>query len=213
MKLKWYGHACFSMKFENGTTLVIDPFDDSVGYPLCRACADAVLLSHDHHDHNHVQSLLGNPPVIRDGAPRELDGLKIYGVNSFHDELQGEKRGENILFVIEGDGLRIAHLGDLGHIPSPEQYAALGKLDLMLIPIGGTYTLTAPEAAEVIRTAKPRTAIAMHFKTVLCGFPITDEQEFVRLMGAKYIPNELSITPEALKTLPESAVMICPPAR
>ena len=213
MNLKWYGHACFSMKFENGTTLVLDPFDDAVGYPLCRARADAALLSHSHHDHNHVVSLCGNPQIIRDGAPCELNGLKIHGVDSFHDEVQGEKRGHNIMFVIEGDGLRIAHLGDLGHLPSAEQYAALGKLDLMLIPIGGTYTITSTEASEIIRAAKPRMAIAMHYKTVLCGLPITDEQEFVRLMGAKYIPNEISITPESLETLPESAVMLCPSAR
>ena len=213
MKLKWYGHSCFSLTFANGATVVTDPFDDTVGYPLCRARADVVLRSHDHFDHNHVQSIAGEPQLVTDSAPRTVGGIQIHGIDCFHDDAQGAKRGKNIIYIVEGDGLRFAHLGDLGHLPTEEMYEAMRDVDVMLIPIGGTYTITTPEAVELLKEAKPHTAIAMHFKTVLCNSPITDEQEFVRLTGAKYLLGEVEITRETLDTLPAAAVMLCPPAR
>lgn len=212
MKLKWYGHSCFALTYADGTAIVIDPFDASVGYPLCKSRADAALCSHGHYDHNYVQSLQGEPQVIADVAPRTVGSVKIHGIPCFHDEAQGAKRGKNIAFILEGDGLRVAHLGDLGHMPTPEMYAALRGVDILLIPIGGTYTITTPEAVEVIREVRPHTAIAMHFKTVLCNLPITDEGEFVRLTHAQYLPNELDITPETLRELPAAAVLLCPTA-
>ena len=169
MKLKWYGHSCFSLSYEGGPVLVTDPFDDSVGYPLCTATCDAVLISHDHYDHNYVQSLSGNPERIADTRSREMkNGVRIYGIDCFHDDAGGSKRGKNRIFVLEGEGLRIAHLGDLGHLLSAEQLKALGKIDILLIPIGGTYTITTPEAAELIDAIRPHTAIAMHFRTDAC---------------------------------------------
>ena len=212
MNLTWYGHSCFALAFSCGTTIVIDPFDDSVGYPLCRARADAVLCSHDHFDHNHVSSLQGKPLIVADSAPRTVGGVQIHGLPCFHDDAQGAKRGKNIAFILEGDGLRIAHLGDLGHMPTPEMYEALRGVDVMLVPIGGTYTITTPEAAALIRTARPRVAIAMHFKTEPCDFPITDEKEFVRLTGAQSLPGEVEILPETLDRLPATAVMQYPSA-
>ena len=212
MKLKWYGHSCFALTYADGTAIVIDPFDDSVGYPLCDARADAVLCSHDHFDHNYVQSLRGKPQIVKDSAPRAVGGVKIRGLDCFRDDAQGARRGRNIAFILEGDGLRVAHLGDLGHMPTPEMYEALRGVDILLIPIGGTYTITTPEAVEVIRGVGPHTAIAMHFKTVLCNLPITDEQEFVRLTGAQYLPDELELTPETLQDLPSAAVPLCPSA-
>ncbi len=104
-------------------------------------------------------------------------------------------------------------LGDLGHPLDEKQIEALGAPDILLVPIGGTYTITTPEAVELIRAVKPHTAIAMHFKTVLCGFAVTDEREFVRLARAKYLPNALEITRETLNELPAAGVMLCPPAR
>ena len=205
MKLKWYGHSCFGMTFANGTTLITDPFDDTVGYPLCMARADAVLSSHDHFDHNHIQSVAGNPKLINTPGAHEINGVRITGTHSFHDPEQGKLRGENVIFVVEADGLRIAHLGDLGHMPNEEQLKAISGVDVMLIPIGGTYTITTPQAVEVIAQAKPRTAIAMHFKNDYCGFPITDASEFIVLTGAVEMPGVLEIAPET--KLPAAVVM------
>ena len=205
MKLKWYGHSCFGMTFANGTTLITDPFDDTVGYPLCTVRADAVLSSHDHFDHNHIQSVAGNPKLINTPGAHEINGVRITGTQSFHDPEQGKLRGENVIFVVEADGLRIAHLGDLGHMPNEEQLKAMSGVDVMLIPIGGTYTITTPQAVEVIAQAKPRTAIAMHFKNDYCGFPITDASEFIVLTGAVEMPGVLEIAPET--KLPAAVVM------
>lgn len=205
MKLKWYGHSCFSLAFDNGVTLITDPFDDTVGYPLCTARADAVLSSHDHFDHNHIQSVAGNPVMINTPGAHEVGGVKITGVRSFHDPEQGKLRGENVMFVVEAEGLRIGHLGDLGHMPDGEQLKAIEGLDLMLLPIGGTFTITTPQAVELIAQAKPRTAVAMHFSNEHCGFPITDATEFVRMTGAAFMPGELEITAET--KLPAAIVM------
>lgn len=205
MKLKWYGHSCFGMTFSNGTTLITDPFDDTVGYPLCTAQADAVLSSHDHFDHNHIQSIAGNPRMINTPGIHEVNGIRITGTPSFHDPEQGKLRGKNVIFAVEGDGLRIVHLGDLGHMPDQQQLAAMQGADVLLIPIGGTYTITTPQAVEILAQAHPRAAIAMHFKNAHCGFPITDESEFVRLTGAVTVPNEIEITPET--ALPSAMVM------
>lgn len=205
MKLKWYGHSCFGLTFANGTTLITDPFDDTVGYPLCTARADAVLSSHGHFDHNYTASLAGEPKMINTPGSHEVNGVKITGTHSFHDPEEGKLRGENVIFTVEADGLKIAHLGDLGHMPNEEQLAAIANVNLLLMPIGGTFTITTPQAAELIAQAKPRTAVAMHFHNAYCQFPITDEKEFVALTGAVEMPNEIEITPET--KLPSAIVM------
>ena len=207
MKLKWYGHSCFGLTFANGTTIVTDPFDASVGYPLCTVRCDAALTSHGHFDHNYTDSLTGDFQTLSKPGSYEVGGVKITGVASFHDEAQGAKRGTNVIFILEGDGLKIAHLGDLGHLPDAAQAAALADVDLLLIPIGGTYTLTTPEAVEVISMLKPRTAVAMHYSNAYCKFGITDESEFVRLTGAEWVENDLEVTPETLTALP-SAILL-----
>ena len=196
MKLKWLGHSCFELTLPGGV-IVTDPYDDSVGYPPLRVKADAVLSSHDHFDHNHFEAVTGNPRILNAPGVHEVCGAKITAVPAFHDEVRGAKRGENLIHLIEAEGMRIAHLGDLGHQPDTDaQREALSDLDVMLIPIGGTFTITTPEAVKLIEAFRPRCAIAMHFKNRYCHFNISDETEFVRLTGAKRLPNEIEITQE-----------------
>ena len=200
MKLKWLGHSCFQLTLDNGKVLVTDPFDESVGYPAPRVRADAALSSHGHFDHNCFEVLEGDPIRLNAPGEREVCGAKITAVPSFHDDARGGKRGENLIHVIEADGLRVAHLGDLGHLPdTDEQKAALTGLDVMLIPIGGFYTIDTPAAVRIIEAFRPRCAVAMHFANRYCRFPISDEKEFVRLTGAQILPNETEITADAPK--------------
>ena len=195
MKLKWLGHACFQLTLDNGKVLVTDPYDESVGYPPLRVKCDAALSSHGHHDHNHFEALEGDPILLTAPGETELFGAKITAVPSFHDEVKGRKRGENLIHVIEADGVRLAHLGDLGHLPDTDaQRAALTGLDVMLVPIGDFYTIDTPTAVQIIETFRPRCAIAMHFANDWCHFPISDESEFVRLTGAKRLPKAIEIT-------------------
>ena len=197
MKLKWLGHSCFALTLPGGV-LVTDPFDDTVGYPPLNVRADAVLSSHGHFDHNCFEAVAGDPVILNTPGVHEACGARITAVPCFHDEVRGAKRGTNLIHLIEAEGLRVAHLGDLGHQPdTDEQKAVLSDLDVMLIPIGGTFTIDTPAAAELIEAFKPRCAIAMHFRNRYCGFNISDEREFLRLTGAKALPNEIEITADA----------------
>ena len=198
MKLKWHGHACFELTLNDGTVIVTDPFDPSVGYPLCTVRADVILSSHGHHDHNYFESIQGSPRIINAAGVYDLHGARITAAPSWHDDAEGAKRGPNLIFRVEADGLALAHLGDLGHLPDTDaQRAALTGLDAMLIPIGGYYTIDTPAAVEIVNAFSPKAAIGMHFANAYCHFPISDEREFLRLTGGGVLPNEVTLTPEA----------------
>ena len=208
MKLHYYGHACFSLQFSDGTTLVIDPFDPSIPYPVCAVRCDAALLSHGHFDHNYTQALTGEFETIDAPGEYAIGGAKITAVPCFHDKENGAKRGKNLIFRIEAEGLTVAHLGDLGHLPNAEQLEALKGLDLMLIPIGGFYTIDTPEAEEIVSLAKPRCAVAMHYKVHADDpNPISDSAAFDADMGATHTPNEIEITAQSVSSLPAAIIM------
>ena len=200
MTLQWLGHSCFAITLSDGRVIVTDPYDDTVGYPPLHVRADLALSSHGHFDHNYFAALEGEPEIINEVGVRERGGVKITGVHSFHDDAKGAKRGENVIFSVEADGVKLVHLGDLGHLPdTPEQRDILRDTDVLLIPIGGTYTITTPEAVSLIQQYKPRAAIAMHYQNDYCHFPVTDCSEFVKLTGAKTLPNSVEIGKGALE--------------
>lgn len=207
MKLKYYGHACFTLRFANETVLAIDPFDESVTYAPCDAICDAALLSHDHFDHNHTQSLRGDFVTIRQAGHYEVRNVRVTAVPSFHDKQRGALRGSNLIFRIEGDGLTIVHLGDLGHMPDETQLRAIAGADVLLVPIGGTYTIDTPEAEELIRLAQPKHAVAMHFRTPDYYFNTSTCASFERDMQAARMPREVEITQENLATLPAAMIL------
>ena len=207
MKLTYFGHSCFSLRFEGGPVLITDPFDESVGYPLCNASCDAALVSHDHFDHNHTQVLTGPFRTISTPGEIEIGGARIRAMESFHDEKCGALRGKNLLFRVECEGLSVAHLGDLGHLPDEAQQAFLSGLDLLLLPIGGTYTIDTPEAEALLRLLRPKHAVAMHYRTAACNFNIRTCDAFAQDTSAAYMPREIEITRENLKTLPEVMIL------
>lgn len=208
MKLQYYGHSCFSLRLEDGTTLVLDPFDKTIPYPVCTAQCDAALITHDHFDHNNVKSLRGDFRVLREVGSYEVGSAKITAIPSFHDDVGGAKRGSNLIFRIDAEGISIAHCGDLGHMPNNEQLAALRGLDLLLIPVGGYYTIDTPQAEEVISLIAPRCAVAMHYK-VLKTDPnrISTAQRFIEDTGAVRMPNIIELNSETVKALPSAIVM------
>lgn len=207
MKLKYFAHACFSLSYENGTVLVTDPYDESVTFPPCNIPCTAALVSHDHFDHNHVASLAGEFEVIREPGSYEVGGMKITAVSCFHDPEQGALRGRNLIFRVEGEDLTIAHLGDLGHMPSGEQLEAIKGLDVLMLPIGGTYTIDTAQAEELIRTVKPKLAVAMHFRTDEYEINISTPDQFIADMQAARMPREIEITAENIGSLPPVIVM------
>lgn len=173
MKLTYFGHASFLLE-SDGTSILIDPFDDKPGYPQPDVSPTAVTVSHEHFDHNHVATAKGTPKVIRGlaaggkdwNAVRERVGpVAITGVATYHDTVQGEKRGKNTIFVFEAENLRVAHAGDLGHPLNAEQVSQLGRIDVLMIPVGGYYTIGCEEADAVVDQLRPRVVIPMHYKT------------------------------------------------
>ncbi|MBQ3156193.1 MAG: MBL fold metallo-hydrolase [Clostridia bacterium] len=180
------GHAKFLIELENGMRIVTDPYDASCGYPVTEVPADVVLVSHGHHDHSAVDTIPGQPRVI--DAPGEYDlgdGVTVTAVPSFHDDAQGHKRGSNLLFSLRAEGLNAVHLGDLGHLPTQEQCRLLGRTDVLMMPVGGFYTIDAATAKETAALLQARVVLPMHYRTAAnADWPIAPVEEFLALSEA-----------------------------
>lgn len=184
MTFQWYGNSCFLITTDNGTRILTDPCDRSTGYPAVHDIeTDIVTVSHDHFDHNYVEAAVGEPVVVRTIGETVVGDVRFTGIATWHDEVEGAKRGPNTVFVIEADGMRIVHLGDLGHMPDASVYAAIGKPDVLLTPVGGTFTLDAAQAAELARRCDATVIIPMHFKTPVLSFEIAGVDPFLKEMA------------------------------
>ncbi|MEW5866380.1 MAG: MBL fold metallo-hydrolase [Bacillota bacterium] len=177
--IRWFGHACFLITSPTGIRVLTDPFDATVGYPVPAVEADVVTVSHEHFDHNNVSAVRGKPAVLRGKGEYQGDGIRIYPVASFHDTEGGAKRGANSIFVMEMGGIRLVHMGDLGHDLSRRQLDAIGRIDVLLVPVGGTYTIDAAGARRLVEETSPRAAIPMHYRTPVVGIPIAGVDEFL----------------------------------
>ncbi|MFH1689627.1 MAG: MBL fold metallo-hydrolase [Candidatus Eisenbacteria bacterium] len=187
MKITWLGHASFLVESKDGTRVVTDPFeagsyDGAVGYPPISTHADVVTVSHEHADHNAVETVTGGPEIVRDPAERTVKGIAIRGIATFHDDSKGQDRGRNNIYVMDVDGMKVGHLGDLGHVLSAEETAALGVVDVLLAPVGGYYTIGPEEAKKTAEALGARIIIPMHYKTDALGFPIQPVDDFLKLM-------------------------------
>jgi len=188
MKLTYFGHASFLVE-SNGTSILSDPFDESVGYAFPHVTPTAVIVTHEHHDHSNVAHVKGKPKVIRglrDGGknwaePKEQIGpFTLSAIRSYHDTSQGSARGKNAMFLLEAEGLRLLHAGDLGHTLAQDQVKAAGRVDILLIPVGGYYTIGPKEADVVISQLSPRIVIPIHYKTeVNQDWPIGTLESYV----------------------------------
>ena len=183
MKIKWLGHSCFKITNSKGIRILTDPFDDNVGYKIPSVEADIITISHSHYDHNFVDCVKGNFEVVNKVGNFYVKDVPILGVHTFHDNEDGIKRGDNIVYIFEMDGMRICHLGDLGHILTNEQVEMIGKVDFALIPVGGNYTIDADVALEVLDQLKPKVIIPMHYKTPVIKAVIEKVDNFIGKIG------------------------------
>ncbi|MEM4575943.1 MAG: MBL fold metallo-hydrolase [Candidatus Nezhaarchaeales archaeon] len=178
--IAWHGHACFEIK--NHVTIVVDPHDGtSIGIKPPSAKADLVLISHKHFDHaNGLMFVKKNGTVVIDKPGNyEVKGVKVVGIPTYHDECRGAKRGLNTVYLFEYDEVRFCHLGDLGHVLSEDQARFLRPVDVLMIPVGGTFTIDAKQANEIMNLLSPRIAIPMHYKTPGLNLPIVGVEGFI----------------------------------
>jgi L-ascorbate metabolism protein UlaG (beta-lactamase superfamily) len=182
MRVEWFGQSAFHLSGPEGS-VAIDPFGDmsalSSGrgiqwdYPAITGVAPELLLvTHEHGDHNGVEAIEGEPAILRSTAGTLESPLgQVTAIASEHDEKAGVQRGPNTIFVFTLDGLRIAHMGDFGQSElREEQAAAMGELDLLIVPVGGGFTIGGEQAAAIVERLKPRWAVPMHYRTPRIGF-------------------------------------------
>ena len=172
MQITWYGHSCFLLTAENGYRILTDPCDQETGYTLHDIVCDTVTISHDHFDHNCLASVAGSPQIIRTDGRHQAGTFAVSGFSTFHDNAQGAKRGKNIVFRYEIDGLRLLHLGDLGHMLSDDLIREIGPADVLFAPIGGVFTINAGTATELADKLGTRVFIPMHYKTPALHFDV-----------------------------------------
>ncbi len=204
MHITWLGHSCFKIQDKvsaDGITLITDPFDKKIGLKAPSHEADLVTISHDHYDHNNIGAVRGNPYVIDVAGEYDIKGVGVVGIETFHDEKEGEDRGKNVIYRIDMDDITVVHLGDLGTILDSKQLEPLTGADILLIPVGGKYTLDAKKAVEVVSQIEPRIIIPMHYSVPGLKLDIDGVDKFIKELGIK--PTEEEKLKISKKELPQ----------
>lgn len=213
--LSWYGQACFRVKGK-AAGVVIDPYDPNfTGLKPLKLDADIVCVTHDHEDHNNIGAVKAaeddkSPFVISGPGEYEISEVNIVGIDSFHDDKQGAERGKNTIYLITIDEVNIVHLGDLGQKKlTQEQIEQLSVCDILLIPVGGVYTMDAKDAPDIIAQIEPKIIVPMHYKVDGLKFALAPVGGFLKAMGKENVAEvaKLSVSRERLPEEPEVVVL------
>lgn len=214
MEINWYGHAAFRITTSGGTAIIVDPYEDgaydgAVGYGKIRDGADILITSHEHPDHNYIKDIPGKFVHINKQGSYEHKDVKVRTIQVFHDTSGGKERGRVLISLIAADDLVVAHMGDLGHALDAETVGKMGHVDIMMLPVGGFFTIDVSAAREVMSAVRPIITIPMHFKTVKCGFPIAPVDDFIRGQNNVRILDKprLEISKSSLPHQPEIIVL------
>ncbi|MBI4100386.1 MBL fold metallo-hydrolase [Candidatus Microgenomates bacterium] len=208
MEISHLGHACFKLRGKN-ITLLIDPFDDSIGLKMPKVTADAVLCTHAHPDHHDLSRVEGYRVVIEKPGEYEVGGAQILGVSAFHDASKGSERGKVTCFQIKMDGLSLVHLGDLGTKLTSDQVEELNDIDILMVPTGGLFTISSSEAAEVAAQLEPKIIIPMHYKVDNLKLALEPVNNFLKAMGKENVKPQpkLVVNKDKLPGEPEVVVL------
>jgi L-ascorbate metabolism protein UlaG (beta-lactamase superfamily) len=192
MEITWFGHSCFRLTERGLAAVVTDPYDDSLGYPTLRLKADIVTVSHTAPGHSNLDAVKGESRALTSPGEYEIGGVFITGIPTIKPGAErarkkGDKAGAeivaNTVYVFDYDGLTVAHLGDLDHVPTQSQIEALGAVDVALVPVGGGGGLNAAQAAEVISLLEPSLVIPMHYRTSTGSSALDPVSKFLKEMG------------------------------
>lgn len=207
MIITYHGHSCFKIKGKNGT-LVFDPYQESVGWPLPTVSADVVVVSHDHPDHNNSAAIRptarrDQPFIITQPGEYEIGGISVFGVATYHDDQEGSLRGRNTVFTALIDNVRVTHLGDIGHPLTAAQAEAIGSTDVLLCPVGGHFTIDPEQAVKLIHSLEPSIVIPMHYNTTRHDQQLFADlkslADFLKEYGAEVAPQpQLEVTHDRL---------------
>ena len=213
VKITWHGHACFQITLSNGYTIVIDPHDGySLGLKKPQVKADLVLITHDHFDHN-AANVVTKPEakIVKEYiGETQIDDVKIIGLQAYHDKSKGRLRGKVSVYKIEVEGLTMAHLGDIGHVPDNELAFRLRPLDILMVPVGGVFTIEPHEAWETIKKLEPKITIPMHYWLPGTTLPLKTLDEFlgyVKYKVDRVDSNTIEVTKESLPEEPKVIVL------
>lgn len=189
MNIQWLGHSAFRLVESTGTTIITDPYKGSmVGYDMPKNLAcDIVTCSHEHEDHNYLAAIEGSPIVLNQEGAFELNGVHISSMESFYDHHNGSRRGGNLIFKFRMDGVEVCHLGDIGEACSIDICSQIGSVDILLVPVGGNYTIDAEMAKEFVDLLMPGVVIPMHYRTRDCEMDIDKVDSFLKLFDEDQI--------------------------
>lgn len=187
-KISWFGQSCFQISISNSkdheANIIIDPFTEETGLKVPNLSGDIVLVTHNHYDHNNIKAVKGDPFVIKGPGEYEVKSVFVQGVNSSHGENNGKNLGQNTIYTIEAEDMKFCHLGDLGQKElTDEQLEKIGAVDVLMIPVGGGYTISSAEAMKIVSQIEPKIVIPMHYEIPKLNIKLDPVEKFLKAMG------------------------------
>lgn len=183
MNIQWFGHSCFRLESKD-TSILIDPFSKEIGLRPPKIKDNIVLLTHLHYDHADVKETPSETKVVSGPGEYEMQGVYIKGIQSYHDDTGGSERGLNTIYLIQAEEINICHMGDFGQAKLEEhQLEEIGDVDILMLPVGGTYTINSKQAAEIVSQIEPKIIIPMHYKLPDLKIDIAGVDKFLKEIG------------------------------
>ncbi|MBU4480744.1 MBL fold metallo-hydrolase [Patescibacteria group bacterium] len=217
MTIIWRGQSCFQITASRNkgeqVSIVIDSFSEEIGLRLPKLEADIALVTHSHSDHNNIKAISGTPFLIEGPGEYEIKNVFIQGIASFHDSSQGKERGENTIYTIETEEMRLCHLGDLGQNElTEEQLEKIGEIDILIIPVGGVCTIAGKEAIKIMSQIEPKITIPMHYSLPKLKIKLDELAQFLKPLGIKSIVpvNKLSLKKKDIPTEEAKIIVLKP---
>jgi len=211
-KIYWAGQSCFQISVstskDHSADIVIDPFDETTGLKLPHLSADILLITHDHDDHNNIKGIKGTPFVIQGPGEYEVKEVFVQGIPAFHDDKAGKEKGQNTIYMIDAEEIRFCHLGDLGQkLLTDEQLEKIDRVDVLMIPVGGDYTIDSSAAQKIISQIEPKIVIPMHYGLPGLKMKLDEVSKFLKTMGKNSVVAQEKFVVK-LTTLPKEGMEI-----